>query len=1229
MRQTQKLKLTLYNRQKSIVLSFLAAFSLINIVYATNYFWAILFCIIISLLFKYAENQFIKSQNSESGILLIISITILSLSFAQSIGHDAPIWLFHIIIIFQVLFLVPKRNQRVAIICLNVVAGMLTAFIQEQPMANILSRGTVLVLFSIYGYSTLQSLIKSAESLNQEIEDKVKLNAKLLETRIFQRMVLDSTNYAIIATNEDGIITEFNKGAEQMLEYNADELLSITTPMHFIDMAEVERYTDELNQKYQVNLKPSFDTIVFKSRIGITNTNEWTYITKSKQRISVLLTINTIKDEEGRIKGFTCVAQNITNKKQQEENQQTAEAIIANSPSVVFRWRPNEERNVLYVSPNISRVLGYTSVELTSENSAYNNLIFEDDKAGVLKAFNEAGLSQDNELSIEYRIKHKNNSWVWVEERTSIKRDHTNGVTFFEGIISDICVRKNAELKLQESELRYELAVKSTAAGVWEWVNTEGGLVWWSPQYYQLLGYEDQEIKASYEAFLDSLHPDDMPRFMQTIKQHEADNLPYTIEHRLRKKDGSYRWFLATGQTQRDSTGKALKIVGSIIDIHQKKTNEEVLAAREEHFRTFIEAAKDVFYQTSPDGYFTYSNQAGLDLIGLTLEELKKYRYIEFVRDDYKEKAISFYENQKNNNIKLTYLELPVVNTKNETIWLGQNAQLLFKEGAYTGAHVVARDITALKQIQIDKEKVELMLKKQLSTQTAVLESTSESIFALDNQLRYTAFNTAHAKLVKTIYDIDIEIGTTIINHPNVKQDKDKEIENLNKALSGQSFTVEEHYGFNGNEVYVQITYNPIKNDDGTITGVAVFSQDITQKKQNELALLQAKDDALKAASAKSDFLSNMSHEIRTPMNAIIGITELLMERLQDSLNIEYLQSIKLSADNLLYIINDILDLSKIESGKITFEHVPFNPLKQLDEIKKSFEHQANEKNIEISIQNNPNTPESILGDPFRLNQILINLVGNAIKFTPSGKVNVSVDVIDDSAHSCILKYCVQDTGIGISKDKFNAIFDSFNQAYTDTSRKYGGTGLGLAITKNLVELQGGRIWLESVEGKGSKFYFEIKFQKTNRQSAAFPAPKIPQSLSSSIVNRSLDGARILLVEDNSMNQFLANQILKKWNAAVTFAETGKDALEAIKNNTFDIILMDLQMPEMNGYDATTAIRNGKHGKCKPEIPIIALTADAFEETKMRVLQTGMNDFITKPFKQDELFTKIVKHLPF
>lgn len=484
---------------------------------------------------------------------------------------------------------------------------------------------------------------------------------------------------------------------------------------------------------------------------------------------------------------------------------------------------------------------------------------------------------------------------------------------------------------------------------------------------------------------------------------------------------------------------------------------------------------------------------------------------------------------------------------------------------------------------------------------------------------------------MKQIYNIDISIGSTIFNRPDRGYDQDKEKANIKRAFAGERFTLEEQYGSKDKQVYVQISYNPIINEHGDITGVAVFSQDISDKKLNELALLKAKDDAIRAASAKSDFLSNMSHEIRTPMNAIVGITELLMQKIEQPQNIEYLQSIKYSADNLLFIINDILDFSKIEAGKITLEKVPFNLIELLQELKKSFLHQAKEKGINLLLELDKNIPAFIIGDSHRLNQILVNLIGNAIKFTSKGSISINVKTKSENKDTCIFEFSISDTGIGISKDKQNSIFESFNQAYTDTSRKFGGTGLGLAITKNLIELQGGKIWLVSDIGKGSTFYFELTFNKSNIEPNTTPAIRIPQptTTTSNIANRSLDGARILLVEDNSMNQFLATQILKKWNAEVHLAETGREALTMLKNNSFDLVLMDLQMPEMSGYEATTYIRKGNNGIRNTKIPIIALTADAFEETKTRVLQTGMNDFITKPFKQDELFTKIVKHLPY
>lgn len=538
-----------------------------------------------------------------------------------------------------------------------------------------------------------------------------------------------------------------------------------------------------------------------------------------------------------------------------------------------------------------------------------------------------------------------------------------------------------------------------------------------------------------------------------------------------------------------------------------------------------------------------------------------------------------------------------------------------------------ADKIKAMEQGRLAAEKA---VNEHIAQLEAVIESTSAAVFALDTSMRYTAFNSSYASFVKRTCNIKINIGDLFVSPTG--HDTSIALHNVRRGLSGEHFTEEEEYMVqNFDVILLEVSYNPVKGPDGVINGVAAFAQDITEKKRNELALLKARNDALKAAQAKSDFLSNMSHEIRTPMNAIIGITELLMDRIAIPENKEYLQSIKYSADNLLFIINDILDFSKIEAGKITLEYIPFSLPQKIDELKKSFLFKTNEKGLELSVQIAEEVPQYVLGDPYRLNQILFNLVGNAIKFTKQGKISIDVAVKKQEGESYRLLFSVTDTGIGISPDKQQTIFESFTQAYTDTARKFGGTGLGLAISKNLVELQQGYIGVKSTPGQGSTFFFEITYKATAElpigQTAGNMANDQSVTQLDNEADRNLNGARILLVEDNTMNQFVARQILKKWNAEVSIAETGLEALNSLKTTPFDVVLMDLQMPEMSGYEATNLIRNGGHEVLNPHIPIIALTADAFDETRSKVLDAGMNDFITKPFKQDELFGKIVRHI--
>ncbi len=399
-----------------------------------------------------------------------------------------------------------------------------------------------------------------------------------------------------------------------------------------------------------------------------------------------------------------------------------------------------------------------------------------------------------------------------------------------------------------------------------------------------------------------------------------------------------------------------------------------------------------------------------------------------------------------------------------------------------------------------------------------------------------------------------------------------------------------------------------------------------TIEKQNT-ELIRSKDEAIKLAQAKQQFLANMSHEIRTPMNAIIGMINLLTTTRLTKEQKEYLNHIDLSANNLLVIINDILDVSKIESGKITFEQNRFNINDSLENIQKIFEPKILEKGLEFHVIKQPDVPAFWIGDQVRLNQILINLVGNAIKFTDKGKIIVELSckqTLKEGIFEVLFK--VEDTGIGIPKEFHPYIFDAFTQASNQSSRRYGGTGLGLTISKQLVELQGGKIWFESTVNKGTTFYFYLPLKKANPPSFAEISAKSHIEILDNI-DKTIFESKLLIVEDNKVNQFLLKTILTKQRFThLFFAENGKEAIEIIQKEPIDLILMDLHMPEMDGYETTSFIRNNLTIE-KRQVPIIAITAAVVQGEKEKCMKYGMNAYVSKPFKPDELFTIIIQLL--
>ena len=521
-------------------------------------------------------------------------------------------------------------------------------------------------------------------------------------------------------------------------------------------------------------------------------------------------------------------------------------------------------------------------------------------------------------------------------------------------------------------------------------------------------------------------------------------------------------------------------------------------------------------------------------------------------------------------------------------------------------------------------------LKSASQYSLSLIEASRDPLFTICPQGKITDTNEASVRVTGILRDKII--GSDFFDYFTEPQDARKAYQEVfDKGFIADYPLIIKEYEAKLTEVL--LNGSVYKDEEGEVLGVVVVARDITDQKRIEKETVEARifaelateiaEEAKSnaenatiiaenAVKAKQQFLSNMSHEIRTPMNAIIGFTKVVLKTDLSAKQKEYLTAIKLSGDALIVLINDILDLAKVDAGKMVFEKTPFKLKSSISSMLHLFETKTQEKNLKLVQNYDNNIPTVLVGDSIRLHQIILNLVSNAVKFTNTGNITVGVHMLHEDNEQVILEFAFTDTGIGIPKSKIKSIFENFQQASSGTSRLYGGTGLGLAIVKQLVEQQGGKIWVKSIVDIGTTFSFTLAFDKTDE---AAPLENEIYELDTEIKD-----IKVLVVEDMPLNQLLMKTLLDDFGFERDIAENGAVAIEKLKNKKYDIILMDLQMPVMNGFETTKYIRK----TMKSKIPIIALTADVTTVDLDKCKAVGMNDYLAKPIDEGVLYSKII-----
>ncbi|MBS1510963.1 MAG: PAS domain S-box protein [Bacteroidetes bacterium] len=1030
-----------------------------------------------------------------------------------------------------------------------------------------------------------------------DITERKRTQDAIAKSELTNRLILNAALDAIVIINDKGEVTFWNPQAEKIFGWQEEEILGRTLTETIIPYRHGRLHQEGLYHYHQTGEGPVLGKIF-----------ETTAINKSGLEFPVELSIIPVKQDNGTF--FCGFIRDISARKKAEADLKASEELwqFALEGAGDGVWEYDFETTEVYFSKQYKLMLGYEEDEFENDASEWLGRIHPDDLHIIDETDRDYYSGKITSHKREYRVKHKSGEYLWILDRGKIINYTRSGKPKrIIGTHTDITTRKNIEKEYR----RISLVASANENGV-VFTDPHGKIIWSNEGFAKISGYDIEEIfgKTPLELCQGELSEKEA---IQNMVSAFFEGRSFNIEVLHYRKDGTTFWGRVTGQATNDANGNVVQYFAIIEDITEEKEVKRKLKEYDERLKLALTNVGDNYWEHNLKTGTTYFSNKSSVFLGYAAGEYDNAadlwwncvhpndkKLLEENNLKYQQGLIDHHTNEyrlihKNGSIKWV-LDRGVVTEFDEN----------GKPMVIIGTHI---DITERK---LSEQAIKLKEEKYRS----IIANMNLGLLEVDNAETIQFANQSFCEM--SGYSIEELIGkkASMLFAKGENEELLEQKNDLRKKGISDAYEIALK-NKRGELKWWLISGAPRFNDNGELVGSIGIHLDITQQKQLEIELIEAREQAESSVNAKQTFLANMSHEIRTPMNAILGMTNQLAKTKLNKDQHFYLSTIHSAADNLLIIINDILDLSKIEAGKLTLEKIGFEPQTVMNRVMQVMMHRAEEKGLYFTNSFcDAKLSPVLIGDPYRLNQVLLNLVSNAIKFTHQGGVDISCNVLMDAAGKQTIEIKVADTGIGMDENFASKLFEKFSQEDSSVMRKYGGTGLGMSITKELVDLMEAAIKVESKKNEGTTIAIVIPLEKGNMNDLPYKEVTITDT-------SLLKGKKILVTDDNEMNQLVAGTILNNYGAEVYDAYNGAEAIEKIKEYNIDLVLMDVQMPVMDGIEATKHIRAG----ISTTLPVIALTAFAINGDNQKCLAAGMNDYLSKPFEEAQLLNIVSKWL--